>query len=145
MARKIPVEVPSEQLEALPAFLREMVQACGIAPALRLVELRGGTVVRMPINHEDPRALDNKLWAQLGVQAAVWLSEQHGGEYVQIPTAKSYLTRLRNEELWRRSEDQSATQLALHYRIHIRTVWRLLARLKHARPARIDVRQQRLL
>lgn len=70
--------------EELPAILREIAEAIGMAAMLKLVAERGGVRVHIPKRPESSRG---ELVAIIGVAAARELARLYGGETIEIPRA----------------------------------------------------------
>lgn len=73
-------DIPDE----LPAILREIAEAIGMALMLKLVAERGGVRVHVPKRPETSRG---DLVAIIGVPAARQLAGLYGGEVIEIPRA----------------------------------------------------------
>lgn len=111
--------------EHLPAVLRDIADELGLGAALALVRWRGGRHVYIPQTVPS----DHPLALEVGAEAAAWLSERYGGDYLQVPRAGRYMQALRDAEIRRRRErdGMSAERLASEYRLHVRQIWRILS------------------
>jgi hypothetical protein len=78
------VSGPERIPEELPAILKEIAEAIGMAAMLKLVAERGGVRVHVPKRPETSRG---DLVAIVGVPAARDLAKLYGGEAIEIPRA----------------------------------------------------------
>lgn len=122
-----PAPRPASALRYTPRLLREVADVFGDARALKFAMEFGGQRLRIP---KRPHA-QHALARALGLDLLRWLSAQHGGEYLQIPTgARSVMAE--QAELVRRlvAAGLSANEVARQARVHLRTVHRMRERLR---------------
>lgn len=73
-----------------PAELRELTSLIGIPATFRLIELRGGTRVRVPKSVNQGRMLAREI----GLTAARLLAERWGGDDLKVPLARHWRARV---------------------------------------------------
>ena len=81
--------------EALPAAVRELVDALGDADALRLIGLHGGARMSVPKRPKDDHPLRMALSPAGFDRLVAWA----GGEALDVPKGDAYLRRLRHEHV----------------------------------------------
>lgn len=124
----------------LPDSVQHMIDLIGLPKTLKLLEEFGGT--RFPFS-KNKTALGqiryNLLAAVVGVPAADELTRVFGGDVLSIPRCATALRTLRNQQI-RDAYDQQlragisstriAAELARHYTLTDRHVWRILGRIE---------------
>lgn len=90
--------------EALPAAVRDLVDALGDADALRLIGLHGGARMTVPKRPKEDHPLRMALSAAGFDRLVAWA----GGSVLDVPKGDAYLRRLRHEHV-RQCRAQSLT------------------------------------
>jgi hypothetical protein len=106
----------------LPRGLAKLIEVIGIAPALRLVERRGGGRLYVP-QKLDP---GHPLVHLLGVDAAHRLIAQYRACVLEVPKHDCLLRALRDQEIRRRRlQGECAQRLADEYWLSLRHIRRI--------------------
>ena len=111
-------------INILPGILRDLVDLIGLPATMTIVQHKGGTGLWIPAQIET-LAPDHKLVKAVGMEAAMKLSENYGGEELEIPKAEKAVMALRNKEIREKNQYMSQSQLALEYNLterQIRTI-----------------------
>ena len=87
----------------LPRRIAELADVIGIAAALKLVELRGGGQLYVPM----PKYLKPNHWllAEIGHEALVKLSQYYGGEMLEIDRCQGIVTKLKHQAIMTALDD----------------------------------------
>ncbi len=109
----------------LPASLAEIIDAIGIAAALKLVERYGGTRVYVP--SEETITVTHPLACAIGLEAARKLARVRGREYLDVPRCAAYVRAIRNAAIRDGLAEASAAELARQYCTTRRNIFRIAA------------------
>lgn len=114
-------------------FVAEATEAIGPSPVLSIMRVYGGGRVYIPkraaLDDDDP------LVRLLGRPLAERLSDRLGGEKHDVPTAATIETAERNSEILRRFRaGYSSRQIAQHFGVSRRTVWRAIQGVPYDTP-----------
>lgn len=132
--------------DLLPESIQEIAHLIGYPAALTLVNAFGGTTLAVAMAVTDKGMANFQYLAEIiGQREAEILTRHYGGDVLYIPRCYTALQELRDRELCRRFDEMNAEhsanwtvqQLALHYKLADRTVWRILKR-----PSRLAVPEQ---
>ncbi|WP_024302247.1 Mor transcription activator family protein [Pseudogulbenkiania sp. MAI-1] len=132
--------------ELLPESIQEISRLIGYPAALSLVDTFGGTTLAVAKARTDKGIANFQYLAEaIGQREAETLTRHYGGDMLYIPRCYEALQELRDRELRRRFDEMcadhsanwSVQQLALHFKLADRTVWRILKR-----PARMAAPEQ---
>jgi Mor family transcriptional regulator len=119
-AREIPQDIDPSRL---PASLTEIIEVIGLAPALRLVEQRGGTEIWIP----KCLTKDHYLCALLGNSIALRLVQRYALSHMEIPNANRAICAMRDVEIRRRRGRQTVRELAQEFQLTERRIWQILS------------------
>jgi hypothetical protein len=97
--------------DLLPPQARKLVRLIGMAQTLKLLELRGGITLRIPVKAED----SDVLLAILPLAAVQKLSESMPGQRLELPKCDKIIKQLRNLAIRQARAQHSASQLATAY------------------------------
>lgn len=90
--------------------LRFLVRSIGLPDTVKLLQVRGGTSFRFPIN-----APGTLLTDIVGLQAASKLCKDFGGKTWDLPKCDQILIKLRNIAVRKARETKSASEVALMF------------------------------
>lgn len=113
-------------INILPGVLREMTDMIGLPATMQIVQRHGGTRLWVPALIET-LAPDHKLVKLVGMAAARTLSEQYGGETLEIPKAERALRAIRDKAIREQWPAKSQSQLAREYNLTERQVRKILS------------------
>lgn len=114
----------------IPDALAPMVEAIGLSATMSVVHVYAGARLKIPDNkaHIDLHPLTRILGGPLMQQ----LVARCGGEFVEVPFCQRILDSERDRQIlerWR--EGWSAERIAAAYAMHMRSVFRILARARN--------------
>jgi Mor transcription activator family len=116
-------------INILPGVLREMVDLIGLPATMQIVQRHGGTRLWVPALIET-LAPDHKLVKLVGMTSARTLSEQYGGETLEIPKAERALRAIRDKAIREQWPHKSQSQLAIEYNLTERQVRTILSSIE---------------
>lgn len=116
-------------INILPGVLREMTDLIGLPATMQIVQRHGGTRLWVPALVET-LAPDHKLVKLVGMAAARTLSEQYGGETLEIPKAERALRAIRDKAIREQWPAKSQSQLATEYNLTERQVRTILSSIE---------------
>lgn len=116
-------------INILPGVLREMTDLIGLPATMQIVQRHGGTRLWVPALIET-LAPDHKLVKLVGMAAARTLSEQYGGETLEIPKAERALRAIRDKAIREQWPAKSQSQLATEYNLTERQVRTILSSIE---------------
>lgn len=116
-------------INILPGVLREMTGLIGLPATMQIVQRHGGTRLWVPALIET-LAPDHKLVKLVGMAAARTLSEQYGGETLEIPKAERALRAIRDKAIREQWPAKSQSQLATEYNLTERQVRTILSSIE---------------
>jgi len=94
----------------LPPKMRLLVRSVGMSDTVKLLQSRGGTFFRFPF-----KASDTLLADIVGLQVAMKLCNDYGGETWELPKADKILIKLRDIAVRKARETKSASEVALMF------------------------------
>lgn len=103
----------------LPPFARELVILIGFGATIRLIELRPGIPLFIPMSMHP----DHALALEIGMHAASALVKNYGGTTITLPNCKHAMVRIRHRQIRKcRADGYSQTQAALLYSLTPRQI-----------------------
>src|SRR6266571_1464798 len=113
------------------APLTKIVEAIGLAAAMKLVDHFGGTLTYLPL----PKNVDadNEIAKAIGLETALklahaWDFDRRAERRIDIPLGRPQRRVLMRDEILRDSEEMTARQLARKYKTTQRTIRRIKAK-----------------
>lgn len=118
MSNSIPESLDQVNADLLPPQARKLVRLIGMVNTLKLLEQRGGTTLRIPVNAQDSTVLQ----AILPMEAVIALTEAMPGQRLELPKCDKILLQIRNLALRNERKHLSAAGVALKYDLSRRQV-----------------------
>jgi Mor family transcriptional regulator len=108
------------------APLLQIIEAIGLANAMKLVEAFGGVRIYLPL--PENVTADNEVAKVIGVEATRKLAEAWGGRYARptIPLARRHFRAVVKAEIRRERADKTIPELARKYQTTERNIYRYL-------------------
>jgi hypothetical protein len=115
------LDLTPADLDLLPPNMRQFAVEYGLPALLRLVEARGGTRIRVPVNPD----MDSDLCLVLGNEIYIALVKDHPGEFIEVARCLRATRHLVYRQIQQDSLTMSQRELALSYGYterHIRNI-----------------------
>lgn len=111
----------------LPESLRVKAKRIGLAASIKLVDHFGG-INQLYIPERMTR--DHVIARMIGYEAACILSEDYGGDYIDVPRCVKALRMIRDDEIWQRCKQGGETprNVCRDYNLTERQVWIIIGR-----------------
>lgn len=93
--------------DLLPPQIRQLVQIIGLPDTFKLLEARGGTLLRVPVKPEG-----TIMQGMISHEAATRLCEAWGNRVISLPKADKVTKQLRNIAIYQSRKTMSLTQVA---------------------------------
>lgn len=122
---------PASELPKLPGQLTRLVRAIGLPATLRLLEARGGTVIKLPKRNA------GVLLTWLEPAEIRKLVEEFGSRELELPRADKIVAHFRNVTIHTQHhvEGISLAKLALQYQLTLSQVKKILKRMGQPKKA----------
>lgn len=115
---KLDLDLSVIDANLLPPQMRMIARAIGLPEMFRLIQARGGTLLRVPLHPDRARVLIQIITPD----SIRRLCEEFGDQVLELPKADKILVQLRNHAIRAERESASLSQVALRYRLTRRHV-----------------------
>ena len=103
--------------DLLPPQMRQYVQVIGLTDTFKLLQARGGTIFRFPVN-----AKDSLLADIIGLESAIKLCAVLGGEVKELPKVDKILLQIRNHAVRNARKYMSAAEASRKFNLSRRQI-----------------------